>query len=413
MLPEQDESVLAKISHPLDALAYAGWTALHADRVVIAIADPAAQRAHRPGGPAVAVVHGTYGGTGRSIKGRRLLLAAGIPAGAVTVVACHDEADGSIQVGPLSVRAGAGEEPCDGSTLVLRGATAGQAEMVVLVQAPRDIRTAETIGSLHQLVHAAAAAGPAAPHVVAAALRSGLQEREEERRRWARELHDETLQQMGALQVLLTSTLRNAQSPTGPAQMPDALRTAVRLLNDQIVGLRHLITELRPATLDELGLSAPLQALARRTEELTGLSVEVHVSLRFADGQLTTRLLPDVEVAIYRVVQEALTNASRHSGATRARISVVEDDDQVVVQISDNGTGMSRSLTAPGFGITGMHERAVLAGGQLQVLPGAGHGEGGEGTVIRLVVPAAHRVGPEDGSVAEAPGSGSAHAPHT
>lgn len=413
MPPEQDESLLAGISHPLDALAYAGWTTLRADRVVIAIADPAAEGPNRPGGPAVAVVHGTYGGTGRSLKGRRLLLAAGIPAGAVTVVECRDGPDGSIAVAPVTVPAGAGEEHCMDLALVLRGATAGQTGMVVLVQAPRDVRSADSIGSLQQLLDAAAAVGPADRHEVAAALRSGLQEREEERRRWARELHDETLQQMGALQVLLTSTLRNAGTPTGLAQVPDALRTAVRLLNDQIVGLRHLITELRPATLDELGLSAPLQALARRTEELTGLGVEVHVSLRFADGQLTTRLLPDVEVAIYRVVQEALTNASRHSGATRARISVVEDDDQVVVQVSDNGTGMSRSPTAPGFGITGMQERALLAGGQLQVLPGVGDHDGGAGTVIRLVVPAAHRMGQEDGSVAAPPGSASAHAPHT
>jgi signal transduction histidine kinase len=413
MPPEQDESVLAKISHPLDALAYVGWTALRADRVVIAIADPATEGANRPGGRAVAVVHGAYGGTGPSGKGRRLLLAPGIPAGVVTVVERHERPDGSIEVVPLTVRAGAGSERCNDSTLVLRGATAGQAALVVLVEAPRDVTTAETVASLQRLLDAAAAAGRAAPHDVAAALRSGLQEREEERRRWARELHDETLQQMGALQVLLTSTLRNAGSPTAAAPMPDALRTAVRLLNDQIVGLRHLITELRPATLDELGLSAPLQALARRTEELTGLGVDVHVSLRFADGELTTRLLPDVEVAIYRVVQEALTNASRHSGATRARISVVEDDDTVVVEVSDNGTGMSRSLTAPGFGITGMEERAVLAGGQLEVLPGVGGAEAGGGTVIRLVVPAAHRVAPDDEAVAESPASGSAHAPQT
>lgn len=247
-------------------------------------------------------------------------------------------------------------------------------------------------------------------------LRGGLQEREEERRRWARELHDETLQQMGALQVLLTSTLRTAGA-TGQAHdvVVNALQTATDMLNAQINALRHLITELRPATLDELGLSAPLHALARRTEQLTGLPVEVHVSLRYSDGQLSTRLLPDVEVAVYRVVQEALTNASRHSGATQARISVIEDDHKVCVEVSDNGTGIHRISTAPGFGITGMQERALLAGGQLQVVPGVAHDgdKGHRGTVIRLVVPAAHRAEQESNPTAEASnGSIGAERPH-
>lgn len=108
---------------------------------------------------------------------------------------------------------------------------------------------------------------------------------------------------------------------------------------------------------------------------------------------MSTRLLPDVEVAVYRVVQEALTNASRHSAATRARISVVEDDREVVVEVADNGHGIDHPATAPGFGITGMQERAMLAGGRLHLLPGnprAGLG-GSPGTVIRLVVPATHR----------------------
>jgi signal transduction histidine kinase len=181
--------------------------------------------------------------------------------------------------------------------------------------------------------------------------------------------------------------------------VPTALRTAIDLLAEEIASLRHLITELRPATLDELGLSAPLHALARRTEELTGLRVDVHVSLRYADGQIATRLLPDVELAVYRVVQEALTNASRHSGATQVRISVVEDDEEVWVEVADNGAGMSGTSRTPGFGITGMQERALLAGGHLDVLAGrAGDcDEGARGTVIRLVVPAAHRTDPDTG----------------
>jgi hypothetical protein len=125
-------------------------------------------------------------------------------------------------------------------------------------------------------------------------IRESLHEREEERRRWARELHDDTLQQLGALQVLLTSALAQARAPDrGP--LADAVRLATELVATQIGNLRQLITELRPAALDDLGLTPPLQALARRTEQLSGIPVSLHVSLRYADGVIETRLVPDVE----------------------------------------------------------------------------------------------------------------------
>lgn len=231
-------------------------------------------------------------------------------------------------------------------------------------------------------------------------LRAVLDEREEERRRWARELHDETLQQLGALQVLLTSARRSSGGSVGGG--PDALAAAVddatALLAGQISSLRHLITELRPAALDELGLRFPLQALAQRTEALTGLRVEMEVSLRYSDGEVATRLLPDIEVAVYRVVQEALTNAGRHSGASWARVSVVERGGHVYVEIVDDGRGLARQHSS-GFGIRGMRERAALAGGRLEVLAANGgqleQGGPNAGTLIRLVVPATHRSGDE------------------
>lgn len=230
-------------------------------------------------------------------------------------------------------------------------------------------------------------------------LRAVLQEREEERRRWARELHDETLQQLGALQVLLTSARRSGAAPRdGEGSLQKAVDVGVELLAGQITSLRHLITELRPAALDELGLRAPLQALAERTEALSGIRVEVEMALRYADGEISTRLLPDIEVAVYRVVQEALTNAARHSRASRARVSVLERDERVIVEVSDDGVGLTAGSRA-GFGLRGMKERAVLAGGRLEVLPGdlgqpqRGGGGGARGTLIRMVVPATHRVG--------------------
>jgi signal transduction histidine kinase len=217
-------------------------------------------------------------------------------------------------------------------------------------------------------------------------IRESLHEREEERRRWARELHDDTLQQLGALQVLLTSALAQARAPDrGP--LADAVRLATELVATQIGNLRQLITELRPAALDDLGLTPPLQALARRTEQLSGIPVSLHVSLRYADGVIETRLVPDVELAIYRIVQEALTNIRRHSTASRATVTVVEHDDTVVAEISDDGQGFDVDRAA-GFGLSGMRERAELAQGTLDVLPA---GPEGHGTTVRLVVPARHR----------------------
>ncbi len=381
-----------------DAIAYAGGSALKAAGVVVAVTrscEPREVRTRREAGSQVtAVIKGSYSATGASLNGRLLLVPSDIPEGTVTAVDQYDVGDGSVGVASAVHRRPVGSGPVVGPAQLLRGAKGAQEGIVVLAEAPRCSSSARLTGSLEALVNAAAEVQASEQRIFAERLRGGLQEREEERRRWARELHDETLQQMGALQVLLTSTLRTAAAPGKPDDVLPALQTATDMLNAQIIGLRHLITELRPATLDELGLSSPLHELARRTEELTGIAVEVHVSLRYADGQLSTRLLPDVEVAVYRVVQEALTNAARHSGATRVWISVVENDDDVRVEVADNGRGIRRPSTAPGFGITGMQERALLAGGRLQVLQGQGTAGAGSsyGTVIRLVVPAAHRV---------------------
>jgi signal transduction histidine kinase len=267
------------------------------------------------------------------------------------------------------------------------------------MEGPERSSEAELKRGMEDLLHAAEDAVWAELDGDRQRLRAVLQEREEERRRWARELHDETLQQLGALQVLLTSARRSAGS--GPSadvgRLLESVDVGVDLLAGQIASLRHLITELRPAALDELGLRAPLHALAERTEALTGIRVSVEVSLRYADGEITTRLLPDIELAVYRVVQEALTNAGRHSGAQRAWVSVLERDGEVTVEVGDDGAGMADgSRSGAGFGVRGMKERARLAGGRLDVLsvnraqpPGAASQT--SGTVVRMVVPATHR----------------------
>ena len=136
------------------------------------------------------------------------------------------------------------------------------------------------------------------------------------------------------------------------------------------------------------------EALAERTQELTNMRVEMHVSLPYSDGQISTRLMPDIELAVYRVVQEALTNAARHSHGTHVRVVVVEDQDEVKVEVTDNGTGTGHLA---GFGLDGMRERAMLAGGHLELLTGADlNRPARHGTTVRMVVPAIHRQAPLD-----------------
>jgi signal transduction histidine kinase len=215
-------------------------------------------------------------------------------------------------------------------------------------------------------------------------LRYGMQAREHERTRWAREIHDESIQGIGALRLQLA----NARDLSDPQALSEAVDRALEGLGNEIDGLRHLITELRPAALDDLGLEAALQALARRAQAIDGLDV----TTEFEDG--SRRLDPELESTIYRVVQEALTNVARHAQATSAVIAVRERDGVISASVTDDGRGLpDSSRLGPrgdglegGFGMSGMRERAELVGGELEFTPAPGRG-----TLVRLTVPLAGR----------------------
>lgn len=224
-------------------------------------------------------------------------------------------------------------------------------------------------------------------------LRYGMEARERERTRWAREIHDETVQGLGALRLRLA----NARDQDDRTALSDAVDAVLDGLGREIDGLRHLITELRPAALDDLGLEPALQALARRAEAIEGLEIQTEIQLGGQDGE--RRLDPELESTIYRVVQEALTNVSRHAKATRATISVVEREGLVRASVTDNGQGLppedpSRARTPGeelkgGFGLAGMRERAELVGGELELAPASGGG-----ATVRLTVPLRGRPSP-------------------
>jgi signal transduction histidine kinase len=187
-------------------------------------------------------------------------------------------------------------------------------------------------------------------------LRRSLEAAEQERRRWARELHDETLQGLGALQVLLSG----AQHSSDRGAVAAAVGQAVEQIGHEIDALRTLITELRPAALDELGLAPAIETLTDRMAAVNGLDVKRRVEL----GE-RTRLPPEIETTAYRIVQEALTNAVKHARAERVDVVVRLVADELVVEVTDDGGGFRVGDPTEGFGLSGMRERVVLAGGTL------------------------------------------------
>ncbi|MEA2148404.1 MAG: hypothetical protein QOD69_234 [Solirubrobacteraceae bacterium] len=204
-------------------------------------------------------------------------------------------------------------------------------------------------------------------------LRHSMDAAEAERRRWARELHDETLQGLGGLRVILSSALRRIE----PGAVADLLREGVGQVEREIENLRAIITELRPAALDELGLVPAIDALIARMSTVEGLTIATSVDV---DGE---RLGEEVETTVYRFVQEALTNVAKHARAEHARVCVSTAGGRLEIEVADDGDGFDPEVSTTGFGLAGMRERVVLSGGQIAVVPSS------SGTTVRAVIPLA------------------------
>lgn len=243
-------------------------------------------------------------------------------------------------------------------------------------------------------------AGRSADALRAARLRARIEGEEAERRRWARELHDETLQDLAAVEVTLGRLERRysagggaGAAPARPAARPGDIaddiaevRDAVR---DRIGALRHLITQMRPIALDLLGLGPALEDLVRRAGEVGDLTGT-------CDVDDLPELRPEAALAVYRVVQEAVSNAVRHSGGTTVAVTARVAGDRLRVRVADDGAGILGPVpwdaTAPapdgvpsggrGLGVPGMAERAVALGGRVTWSAAAGGG-----TVVDLDLP--------------------------
>jgi signal transduction histidine kinase len=228
-----------------------------------------------------------------------------------------------------------------------------------------------------------------------ARLRQSIQSAEHERGRWARELHDETLQGLGALRVALASALRTS------GDYEDVVSDAVTQLGEEIRKLRALITDLRPASLDQIGLQAALEDLARRASERNGVNVVTVVALAYEGGDASERLPRELEQAIYRIAQEGVTNAIKHAHPTRVEVKVVERDNELAVTVIDDGVGFDPTEATSGYGLAGIRERAELARGWVRV-----ESDRGAGTTVTATLPlrrAASGTGSESQQVRQRP----------
>ena len=188
--------------------------------------------------------------------------------------------------------------------------------------------------------------------------RSGWQRaadaQESERRAVARELHDQVGQSLTALKLLLARASRTVRRDSD-----EALAEASKIADQTLSDVREIARRLRPEALDELGLRNALAALAKRLSQHGGIRIDSRL-----DPELPP-LDPNVELVVYRVAQESLTNVLRHSGASRAVMALVAQSGEVELVVSDDGRGLQDA--APGNGITGMKERALGLGGDVDV----------------------------------------------
>ncbi len=205
---------------------------------------------------------------------------------------------------------------------------------------------------------------------------------EEERTRIARELHEEFGETLPQLRVDLTALekiiSRDIGEPLAKISIFEKIGGISELLEKAIRSTRRLITELRPAVLDELGLQTAIQWQALEFENRTGIKCEFRKMGR--EAPLDT----NISTSIFRVLQEALSNVARHSNASAVRISLRFVDDNVILEVHDNGKGMQegKQKDPASTGILSIRERVLVLGGEFEIL-----GKRGEGTTLKVSIP--------------------------
>jgi PAS domain S-box-containing protein len=203
-----------------------------------------------------------------------------------------------------------------------------------------------------------------------------LRAAEEERQRIARELHDDTAQRLAGLMLML--------KVAGRIEDREERERRIEKIREEIAdaadAVRRIARGLRPPALDEVGLVAAVESLVRTLRHAHPLDIQLHAE------RMAQRLEPDAELAFYRIVQEALSNAVRHSGASRVVVSLAAEDGRLVAEVADNGSGFAVEHTCggggQGLGLVGMRERARYANGRLWI-----DSAPGTGTRVRIELP--------------------------
>jgi signal transduction histidine kinase len=224
----------------------------------------------------------------------------------------------------------------------------------------------EDLRLLQAFANSAATAVATAQSVEAERLQQQVEVGERERRRWAQELHDDALQGLAAIRISLATAVQGEGEDRAERIEKAAIDTVDRL-EAQIDDLSRLINELRPASLERLGLAGALETLAEECSARGGFSIETEI-------EIEEKLSGKEEWAVYRLVQEALNNVLKHASAASASVTAQLVDHQVRIAVKDDGCGFDPDSVDAGRGLLGMRERIELLGGEIEVRSAVGGG---------------------------------------
>ncbi len=200
--------------------------------------------------------------------------------------------------------------------------------------------------------------------------------REEERTMIAREIHDELGQVLSVLKMRVS--MLGKKIKTKMPEMEEQINGLAEMIDHSVESVQHITAKLRPGILDELGLVAAIQWQAQEFYKQTG------IQCRCSLPQQELGLPPDHATAVFRILQEALTNVVRHADAEKVSIFLRIDNNELILEVTDNGTGISKSqINHPqSLGLLGMRERTMLLGGEFRI-----YGAKGEGTNVKVSIP--------------------------